>query len=283
MSYALRNSLILLGVLLLLGGLGWGYIHFYQKAEIEELEGELATLTTEMNEKQAIADQFEIVLARVEAATDFINGFDKSLYPSSDEDRVYEFLQTVSRNLAYTDFNFAFSDSTAGEDFGIMRVTVTGDGYYRNVINFLRHVELGKPIHKVRELSIDPINDLENYGRITYTFRLESYYDRSQLLDQELGINTRVPIVSVSNPFYPLIRDVPPNEDQEINVESSKLVAVSGSRIFLLDQGGALQRLSVGDSVWLGRLVDIDLKEGTATFQLNKGGIVERITLEVQQ
>ncbi|MEX2368057.1 MAG: hypothetical protein WD510_01005, partial [Balneolaceae bacterium] len=66
------------------------------------------------------------------------------------------------------------------------------------------------------------------------------------------------------------------------NIESSRLIGISSSRIFLRDQNGRLVNLSVNDRVYLGSLEAIDVQEGRATFRLNKGGIIEAVTLEVQ-
>jgi hypothetical protein len=158
---------------------------------------------------------------------------------------------------------------------------VTGQGYYRNFINFVRQIELSKPLNKVGQVSVNPINELDSYGKVNYQFSLQSFYDRVKLLGEtDLTINNNL-LGSVYNPFYPFIRSVKDNEENLVNVENSELLAISSDKVFLLDQQGIMQRLSEGDEVYLGRLSSIDLDEGTASFTLNKGGIVERITLQV--
>lgn len=281
MSYGLRNTLILLAVFVVFAAGGWAYIYFYQLPEIEALESEIEIQRTELNEKQQIANQYPGLVAQFEEATEFYNNYEKSLYRNSNEDRVYDFINNLNTGLAYTDFNFSFRDSTRNEQYGIINMAIEGEGYYRNFVNFIRQIELSRPLNKINTVNITPINELEEYGRVQFDFNLQSFYDRGSLLNEGAAEITNNLVASVHNPFYPLIRDVEQNTDDEINVESSKLIALSSNRLFLLDQNGMLQRLREGDQVYLGRLSDINLNERQATFVLNKGGIVERVTLQV--
>jgi hypothetical protein len=50
---------------------------------------------------------------------------------------------------------------------------------------------------------------------------------------------------------------------------------------FITDSKGATLLLQKGDPVYLGYLTDIDYENETVTFILNKGGIVEYLTLEI--
>ena len=281
MSYGVRNTIILLVVLTTFIGGGWSYIYFYQQPKLEELEQNVEQTRQELNQKQQKANRLPTLENQFKEATKFFNNYNKGLYPNSNEDNVYDFLDRVSTGSAYTEFAFDFSDSTAYNQYGVISMEVTGQGYYRNFINFVRQIELSKPLNKVGQVSVNPINELDSYGKVNYQFSLQSFYDRVKLLGEtDLTINNNL-LGSVYNPFYPFIRSVKDNEENLVNVENSELLAISSDKVFLLDQQGIMQRLSEGDEVYLGRLSSIDLDEGTASFTLNKGGIVERITLQV--
>jgi Tfp pilus assembly protein PilO len=281
MSYGLRNTIILLVVLTTFIGGAWSYIYFYQQPTLENLEQNVEQSRQELNQKQQKADQLPMLENRFNEAKKFFNNYNKGLYPNSNEDNVYDFLDRVSTGSAYTEFTFSFSDSTAYNRYGIISMKVTGQGYYRNFINFIRQVELSKPLNKVSQVTVNPINELDSYGKVNYQFSLDSFYDRVKLLGEaDLAIHNNL-LGSIYNPFYPAIRSVKANENNLVNVENSKLLAISSNKIFLLDQQGIMQRLSKGDEVYLGRLSSININEGTASFTLNKGGLVERITLQV--
>lgn len=283
MSYALRNSLILLLVFILFVAGGGSYIYFVQRPQIDELQNQVTAKSGELRQKQQIANQYNSVLEQFENATFFINNYEKKLYTDSNEDRVFDFMNDLNTGNSYTDFTFSFSDSTAEGQYGIMMMNISGEGYYRYLINFIRKMEYSEPLNKINELEITPINDLENYGRVSFDFILESYYNRTTEFGSPEPDVVNATFSSLHNPFFPLIRDIKPNEENLTNIEQSKLIALSSNRVFLLDQTGALQKIRLGEKVYLGTLTNIDLSGGSATFQLNKGGIIERITLEVNK
>lgn len=281
MSYALRNTIILLVVLTVFIGGGWSYIYFYQEPEIDRLNAEVEQTRQELNNKQEIANRLPTLQKQFEEATNYINNFPKGLYASSNEDNVFDFINRVNQGSAYTDFTFSFNDSTQQGQYGTMTMRVTGQGYYRNFNNFVRQIELSRPLNKISGITVNPINELESYGMVNFNFTVTSFYDRVKLLGEPNLAITNNLLGSVYNPFFPLIRSVKDNEENLVNVEQSDLLAVSGNYVFLLDQTGIMKKLSIGDDVYLGELSSINVNRGIARFTLNKGGIIDQVTLQV--
>ncbi len=281
MSYGLRNTLILLVVLTTFVGGGWSYLSFYQEPRIQELQSQVQETRSEYEQKQQIADQYPTLRNQYDKATEFFNNFDKTLYPNSNEDNVYDFLNTISSGSAYNDFTFSFSDSTVQGQYGTLSMDITGQGYYRNFINFVRRIELSTPLNKISQISISPVNQLDSYGMVDFTFTITSFYDRAKFLGEpDIEVSNNI-LGSVHNPFFPLIRSVQENTENLINIEQSTLLAVSSNQVFVIDQSGVMQKLNPGDSVYLGELTSINVNQGSATFVLNKGGIIDRVTLQV--
>lgn len=281
MSYAIRNTLVLLLVLLIFVGAGWGYIYFVQQPKVDELESQVAEKRTELEEKRAIANQYPTLKNRFDKATEYFNNYDKALYGSSDEDNVFDFLDRINTGSAATDFSFSFSDSTYQEEYGTLNMEVTGESPYSNFVNFIRQIEQSKPLNKVDDITVNPLVTEDSHNFVSFSFSLQSFYDRVALLGEPSLDVTNNLQASIPNPFFPLIRTVTANEDGLLDVESSTLMAISSNRVFMMNQDDTMQQLSPGDRVYLGRLSSINVEQGTATFELNKGGIVERVTLQV--
>lgn len=279
MSYALRNTLVLLVVLLLFVVAGWGYLNYWQQPVIESLDEELTALQDELQEKEQIAARYGALAQSYEEASAYFNNYDKGLYTSSDEDKVFDFLTTVNRGRALNDFNFTFIDSATYSKYGTLSMNINGSGAYRNVVNFIRAIELSEPLNKVRNMNISPVKIDSSYNQVQYSFDLTSYYDRTEILEPRTLDISYDSYAAIHNSFYPLIRDIKPNVANEINVSQSELIALSGNKIFLIDQNGEMQQLQIGDEVYLGRLSDINLQDRIASFTLNKGGIIEKVTL----
>jgi len=66
MSYAIRNTLILLLALILIYGAGYAYMHYFQKAEIEELEVRVVNLENQLNQDSQTADMVPMLREQYE-------------------------------------------------------------------------------------------------------------------------------------------------------------------------------------------------------------------------
>lgn len=279
LSYAIRNTLVLLLVLILFAGVAWGYLNYYQEPIIVELQKELKTRQQVLAQKEKIAARYDEVLKSYNEASKYFENYEKALYQSNNEDKVFDFLTGVNRGRAFNNFNFTFVDSVNYEKYGVINMEITGTGYYRNVVNFVRAIELSEPLNKVRNMSITPVKQDSNYNYVTYSFDLKSYYDRTKILEERTLKADYFAYASLPNPFYPLIRDIKPNVSNKVNVSQSKLIALSSGTVFLIDQNGIMHELQIGDEVYLGYLGNINLQNRTATFVLNKGGIIEKVTI----
>ena len=283
MSYAIRNTLILLVVLLAILGTGFGYIQYYQKTTIEEMSVRADELQNEYNNKKSIADQLSVIREQLEAAQRFIGNFDKALFSSNNPDDVFDFLIDLSPESEDLEFDYVFSDSSLTERYGIIGSSINGTGGYRSVFNFINRIENSQAVQKINNITVTPIGEPENYNRVSFNFEMSSFYNRSGTMDATAMFTNLRPVEEFSNPFFPLIRDLPPNVDNLTNIENSRLVGISSSKVFVMNQNGRMVNLKENDPVFMGRLERIDLTNGRAVFRLNKGGIIEMVTLEVQR
>lgn len=258
-------------------------IHFYQLPQIEQLEEQIEADQSEYNSKREIADQLPALEVRFERSKEFIENFDKTLFRTNNPDQVYRFLTILSDTDPIV-FDFIFNDSTNTDRYGIVTSQVAGRGPYTAVVNFLTRIENSEPVQKIEDLVISPVGNVEEYNFVTFNFRLSSYYDRHNYFNAGItpDISDRIEFAS-HNPFYPFIRNIEPNTDELIDVEGSQIVGIGNGVVFLLDQKGALQTLRERDRVYLGHLDTININQGKVTFRLNKGGIVEFVSLEVQR
>ncbi|HYW35307.1 MAG TPA: type 4a pilus biogenesis protein PilO [Balneolaceae bacterium] len=280
MSYAIRNSLILLIVLLLFVGGGWGYIYYFQQEKIDKLQKELTTKKHTLKQKQQIADQYQPISKSYKKASKYYKNFQKALYVSSSQNKVFGFLTRLNHADARNNFNFKFKDSTTHKKYGVMQMKIEGKGPYRNVVNFIRGIELSKPLNKIKNVSLYPVKGVQDFDSVSYSFTLKSYYDRSKILAKpsfDISYNIRA---ALHNPFYPLVHNIRPNTDHKVNIKKSKLVALSTNKVFLIDQNGVMRVIKIGGRVYLGKLTNINLSNRTATFTLIEGGIKKTVKLK---
>lgn len=285
MSYAVRNTIILLVTLFLILGLGLGYTKFYLKGKIESLEQELTNKEQDFNSKQNITNEFSELNMRYETALEVIANYDKALYPSNKPDDVYDFLNTINQeedNSVF--FDYIYSDSIPENQYGVLNSSLSGFGDYKAFVTFINKIENSQLLNKVSDVIISPGRVDEGPNGINFALSLQSYYQKTQLFDTD---STEYRIIenediSYFNPLYALIQNsFPANDEGLVNAEGSRIVGLTANRVFLINQDGKVVSLKVGDNVYLGYLSNIDIENRTATFNLNKGGIQEVVTLEV--
>ncbi|MDR9415633.1 MAG: hypothetical protein RI564_05060 [Gracilimonas sp.] len=289
MSYAVRNTIILLVTLTLFVGAAFIYIRFFQMPELIRLQESIEEKQRDYNTKRAISDGFSDLNETYLQALEIIENADKDLFKEPDPEDVFDYLNFISNSSTSSKiyFDYVFVDSTTQDQYGIMASTINGYGSYQNTINFINKLENSQLLNKVTRISLSPPNNRgEDYEEITFSINLDSYYERIPLREgasdsTDLTLNEEI---STFNPFYPLIRTtIPPNEDNLVNIEQSRLIGITGKRVFLVDQNGNIISLRKGDKVYLGTLSSIDFSNEMATFNLNKGGITESVTLEIEQ
>lgn len=285
MSYAVRNTIILLVTLFLIIGLGYGYSKFYLESKLQNYELDLANKKNDLNSKQSINNQFEELSATYEKALAVINNYDKILYPSNKPDKVFDFLNKINEdggNRIF--FDYVFNDSIPDNQYGVIESSVSGFGNYSSLVSFINKIENSQLLNKVSNVTISPARTDDGVNDVNFNLTLNSYYQKSQLFDSTKTtlIVKEKEGVSTYNPLFPLIQNtLPANEDGLVNVEGTRIVGITANRVFVIGQEGKVISLKVGDKVYLGYLSSLDLKNKRATFNLNKGGIQEVITLEV--
>ncbi len=285
MSYAIRNTIILLVTLLLIIGLGLGYNKFFQESQIENLQEELTRKQQDLNSKQNINNEFSELNDRYQSALGIISNYDKTLYASNKPDDVYDFLNKINQdggNKIF--FDFVYSDSVPSNQYGVINSNLSGFSDYDALVSFINKIENSQLLNKVSNVTISPGRSEDGPNSVNFAFNLESYYQKTQIFD---SVSTEYRIVenlevSSFNPFYALIQNtIPPNSEGLLNAESSRIVGITANRVFVIDQDGKVISLKEGDRVYLGYLSAIDINSKTATFNLNKGGIEQVVTLEV--
>lgn len=80
------------------------------------------------------------------------------------------------------------------------------------------------------------------------------------------------------NPFFPVIMEqVPPNSRGLLDLDQSKLVSIVGGKAVFKGPDGEMEKLGVGDDVYLGQITEIDPARGRVRAVLNRGGIIDDV------
>ncbi len=283
MSYALRNTLILLTTLVLIVLGGWLYIKYNMNSVLIEQETQITQKQRDFNRFQAKADDFLPIQDRHARIRFEAENHPKELFANNSVATIFDFLRSINRGLAYTTMNFALRDSVIQPNYGIVRVRLDGEGTYRGLFNFLSVLEHSKPITRITEIRIAPVGRVEDLNRVNFEMNVDFYYARGTTKSNpDLLINTNITPFPY-NPMRPLLHGIPPNTLNQTDVERSTIVGLTNNGAYLIDQNREFKFIPLNGQVYLGSLQSINMNEGTATFRLNKGGIAEVVVRKINE
>lgn len=252
--------------------------------DIELNANRIENLEREYRQIESTANMFAIAQANYNEALYVRLNHPKELFRDHSSSNFYDYLQELNRGISFTELNYSLNDSTRNQDHGIVSVNIQGEGRYENLVNFIYRLEYSRPLVQIRSVQLDNITDFERLDRVNFQIAIGAYYRRGEWTNYRAALEPSDPFGRIlHNPYYPLIHEVAPNIEDLPEADNSRLVVLTGSTVHIIDQNGTLQRLNIGDRVYLGRLTSINMQRGEAEFQLNRGGIRDRVVLTLTQ
>ncbi|MFC1558166.1 hypothetical protein ACFL40_02295 [candidate division KSB1 bacterium] len=288
MSSAVKNTIILFIMLLIIVFIGIFRVHIYSKEKLKEIE----KINNEKRlEIKNIADKAANYNNAVQALKNIENKWktrEKVLQRDEQSGKTLLFLSNIASETNSTvKFDFAFLENTVKEGYRFSKYNITGEGPYSRVYGFIDKIEKAKNLYKIKLLNMQGKEGTsEKTGRpvtvINFSFILEAYSAfEDDDVDSEAMISYtyKKPLV---NPFNPLVKkNIPPNTKGLIEVENARLEAISYDMILIRDSKGRFTSLKTGDEVYLGYLTKINPEKSEAVFTLNKGGLIEKVILKI--
>jgi hypothetical protein len=262
MDRKILNTFMLLAIFIaiVIGGSIYSFVH--QKGIIDDKENELKELNINAVDTEDLIAQLNELKKRA-AKLDSILALRKFNIPVSlPQSRFFDFVNKVSFSFSPLSFvNIEYSELNVEEHFKYYVYRLTGTANFNDLYKLIYAIEQSKELKKV--LSSDFSNfvkvDEESIAHylVNYTLQAAVYFsdnDRfasSKLKENKLRPN---PLYDV---FYPLIRnEIPPNIDNQLDVQTAQLLALIPDGAFLSDAKGDTYLLWEGDAVYLGYLTE---------------------------
>jgi hypothetical protein len=277
-TYALRNSLIL--GLLLLAEIGCGYywIEVRQTENLEELEALHSQLRDELEQIEAVMAIYDTTVSRLQAFEGRRQEQHQWLAAQDSPARTLAYLNELSeRRGRRLNFDLHFQDQRQAERHIEHVYSLEGQGPFAHFFGFLHDLETGPLFYTADHVEIG----MKEGAEVEFRMVLRAFSSGEPEPGQ--GDSTGPGLAAAPhNLFRPLIARVLPSNDLGLlELDGARLTALTHEAAFLSDRGGQIHQLHPGDPVFLGSLAEIDIRQNQAVFVLNKGGIVQRRTLEV--
>ena len=289
MSAKLKNTIIILVIIILIAAGGGVYSFVFQRSKINEKQKKIKDLKMFQLDTKSLTEQLDGLKKRV-AQLDSILAMRKYTVPVKlSQAAFFEFVNKISYSFSPDSYvNIEYNDLVNTSHFMIYKYNISGTAEFNDLNKLIYGIEESKQLKKITSTDLTNFVKVDEDGTphylVTYKLTVEVYFtseDRFSVRDFKENSLEPNPLYDV---FYPLIRnEIPPNKDNLLDVQSAKLLALIPDGAFISDSKGSTYLLWEGDKVYLGYLTEIDYENNEVRFILNKGGIIEKVTLTLEK
>lgn len=290
MSHALRTTLLLGGFWLLVFMIGFYQVRFRMKAQEEKLLKKEQQVREELETDETLVSNIPAITQELEDTEQQWIHRTKIIPRTQTAHGTYDYLDRIlKRHKTTLNFDFVAKGQRDSADVHYADYQITGEARFLDLYQFIWYLEYLPRYIQINSIDLAETNPEDNKtspGKRWVHFTI----DMTSLAADREGFDAIQQTVNVKpsnwayDPFG-LPREskpkIPANTRGLPNIFSSTLRAITPNQVYLVDQKGALRVLSLGDEVYLGKLVDIIPDENRAIFDLNQLYPPRRVPLEV--
>jgi hypothetical protein len=203
--------------------------------------------------------------------------------------KFYNFLNSVSQQYSdNSQIDIEFTQQIPEKEFFYYEYKLTGKATYNNLYNLIYAIEESKELKKIKAISLNNMvvtdKDAMPNFLVGFTLAVSVYFATNDRFATAVLVENNLQTGQMHDAFFPVIRnDIPPNLDELLDVQGAKLLALVPEGAFLADSRGNTYLIWEGEQVYLGYLTKIDYDRNKVSFILNKGGIIEKVDLELEK
>jgi len=288
MNKKLISTLSVLALLIIILVAGGIYIFVLQRGDLSERQEKLAELNKNVYDPVELENRYQ-ELQRKSAELDSILANRKFNIPQNISSiKFFNFINKIVADFPKeTTVNVEYVRQAPDKEFFFHEYKLTGGGNYNDVYKMIYAIEQSKELKKIGKLTFT--NLVKTDGEIplflvNFELITQVYYSSDNRFAPAEFVENNLYTGPIYDAFYPLIRnEIPPNVDNLLDVQGARLLALIPEGAFVADNKGNTYLVWEGEQVYLGYLTKIDYDNNTVSFILNKGGIIEQVTLQLDR
>jgi hypothetical protein len=287
-SYKIRNS-IALGVLLFLILAVGTYIRaFNLPKKIKAMEKEIAKIDEELQNTPNLINQFNDLSATLNDTQKRWAARNKDIPPVDVTAQSYAYFSRLIDLSGEVKLDMVYTGSTSQGTYGYNIYALKGEAPFDNLYRFIWYLENDRRLYKIQSIALKGLeiaatDKVPGGVLVTFDMVVHAYFSSVSELSSSLGERSISPNHLNVDPFTPVISaGLPPNTRDLVEIERSELKAVITGKAFVLDQTNNIRTMQEGDEVYLGYVTKVDPEGGRIECTLNKGGIIEKVALNIR-
>ena len=289
MNKKLRSTLVLLALLFLILIAGGAYLYFVQNKDLDEKRIKLQELQAKALDPQELLAQYQDLLVQSNRLDSILANREFNIPQNLSSIKFYNFVNNITNGFSdKAQVNIEFLDQKQEKEFYYHEYKLTGFGYFNEVYNLIFAIENSKELKKVTSVSLGNLvqtkeDEIPVY-LVNFTLNAKTYFSTDNRFAPATFVENNLGAPTLYDAFYPLIRnEIPPNVDELLDVQGATLLALIPEGAFIADSKGNTYLIWEGEQVYLGYLTKIDYQNSRVSFILNKGGIIEKMDLELDR
>lgn len=289
MNKKLRSTLVLLAFLFIILIAGGSYLYFVQSKDLSKKRDKLTELQAKALDPQELLAQYQGLLVESNRLDSILANREFNIPQNLSSIKFYNFVNNITNGFSdKAQVNIEFLEQKQEKEFFYHEYKLTGFGYFNEVYNLIYAIEHSKELKKVTEVSLGNLvqtkaDEVPVY-LVSYTLSARAYFSTDNRFAPATVVENNLNSPTLYDAFYPLIRnEIPPNVDELLDVQGATLLALIPEGAFIADSKGNTYLIWEGEQVYLGYLTKIDYQNSRVSFILNKGGIIEKMDLELDR
>ncbi len=289
MNKKLRSTLVLLAFLFLILIAGGAYLFFVQSKDLDKKRDKLKELQAKALDPQELFAQYQSLLVESNRLDSILANREFNIPQNLSSIKFYNFVNNITNGFSEkTQVNIEFLEQKQEKEFFYHEYKLSGSGYFNEVYSLIFAIENSKELKKVTNVSLGNLvqtnKDEVPVYLVNFTMNTRTYFSTDNRFAPAAFVENPLGAPTLYDAFYPLIRnEIPPNVDELLDVQGATLLALIPEGAFIADSKGNTYLIWEGEQVYLGYLTKIDYQNSRVSFILNKGGIIEKMDLELDR
>lgn len=287
MSYKVRNTLVLIVILLLVIFVSWIGNSGPQKklVELNKKHNELEKRITNIKKEAPLINNDEQLNAAIYELEKKASYATKLIALEDNPVQTYHYLIDICSKYC-PDMTFDFKPVASGKikETSYNDYSISGKVPIQSLYSFVYQIENQPLLYTIESLNIQG-QSVSEENKIDFSLGLRAYFDSTGMEVNDIPIK-EMKYENISyNPFFPQIHEPLQIEEEEkyFNIDGAVLIGLSPNMAFFRESSGTIKTLSPGDKVAYGYLLNIDWKKQEVTFEINKTGITTQTTIKVKK
>ncbi|KAF0152883.1 MAG: hypothetical protein FD143_811 [Ignavibacteria bacterium] len=289
MSTKTKNTIIIAVILIVIVLSAGVYDFIFQKNKIEEKEQQIKELTQYQYDTKVLESQLASMKVKIGQLDSILANRKYAIPVNISQANFFEFVNKVSYSFSSDSYvNIEYVDMETFPNFNIYNYNIFGIARYADFYRLIYGIEESKNLKKVVNVELSSNVKVDEEGipvyLVNYKFNAKVYFSSDDRFSFKGGTENSLVPNQAYDIFYPLVRnEIPPNINALLDVQSAQLLALIPDGAFLSDASGNTYLLWEGDKIYLGYLTNIDYLNNRVNFVLNKGGVIENVSLQLQK